>query len=56
MNLSAPTMPVFLISVALAALALLGVLVRIPFVTQYAFWVLAAGYVVLLAGNLMKDV
>ena len=56
MNLSAPTMPVFLISLVLAALAVLGVLVKtIPFVSSYAFWLAIAAYVVLALGNLLKD-
>ena len=54
MNLSAPTQIVFLISVVLAILAILGLYVRIPFVSLYAFWVLAAAYVVLAIGCLFK--
>jgi hypothetical protein len=47
-------MPVFIISVALAVLALVGHFVSIPFVTLYQFWVALAAYVVLLVGCLMK--
>jgi hypothetical protein len=54
MTLSAPTMPVFIISVVLAVLALLGHLAQIPFVTLYQFWVALAAYVVLLVGCVMK--
>lgn len=54
MNLSAPTMPVFLISLILAILALLGVFVAIPFVTPNAFWIAIIAYIVLMVGNLAK--
>jgi hypothetical protein len=54
MTLSAPTMQVFIVSVALAVLALIGHFVSIPFVTLYQFWVALAAYVVLLIGCLMK--
>jgi hypothetical protein len=54
MNLSAPTMPVFLISVVLAVLALIGHFVLIPYITLYGFWLALAAYVVLLVGCVMK--
>ncbi len=53
-NLSAPTIPVFLISVVLAVLALLGHFVKIPFVTEYKFWVAIVAYVVLFLGTVLK--
>ena len=53
-TLSAPTIPVFWISVVLAVLALLGHFAKIPFVTEYQFWVAIVAYVVLLLGNLLK--
>ena len=56
MNLSAPTQPMFLISLVLAILAVVGLFVAIPFVSQYAFWFAIAGYVVLAIGCLMKGV
>ncbi|HEX7789833.1 MAG TPA: hypothetical protein VF467_04820 [Afipia sp.] len=58
MNLSAPTLPVFVISVILAILAALVAYagVKIPLVSGHAFTTLAIGYVVLLAGNLLKGV
>ena len=56
MNLSAPTMPIFLIAVALFALALIGHFVVIPYVTLYQFWLAIAAFVVLAAGNLLKGV
>jgi hypothetical protein len=45
-----PLHPVFTISLLIALLALVGVFIEIPFVTNYAFWVLMAAYV-LLAGR-----
>lgn len=54
MNLSAPTMPVFLIAGALFVLALLGHLAVIPLVTMYQFWLAIAAFVLLALGNLLK--
>lgn len=51
MNLSAPTMPVFLISLVLAILAVLGTFAAIPVVTGNAFWVAILAYIVLFVGN-----
>jgi len=56
MQLSAPTQVVFIISLILAVLALIGYFVNIPIVTQYQFWIAIAGYVVLAAGCMMKGV
>jgi hypothetical protein len=55
-QLNAPTQLVFLISLALAILAVLGLFVTIPFVSVYAFWVAIIAYVVLAAGCVMKNV
>ncbi len=54
MNLSAPTQPVFIISLILAILAILGIYMTIPVVSGNAFWVAIIAYVVLLAGNVAK--
>ena len=54
MNLSAPTMPVFLISLVIAVLAIVGKFVAIPFVTDNLFWTAILAYVVLFVGNVMK--
>ena len=54
MNLSAPTMVVFLISLVLAVLAVLGTMMAIPFVSANAFWVAIIAYLVLLVGNVAK--
>lgn len=58
MNLSAPTIPVFIVSVILAILAVLVVYagVKIPVVSGNTFLTLLAGYVVLLAGNIFKGI
>ena len=37
MNLHAPSMPIFVVSLVLAVLALLGYFVTIPYVTLYGF-------------------
>jgi hypothetical protein len=55
-KLSAPTQIVFLISLALAVIAVIGVFVSIPFVSLYAFWIAIIGYIVLAAGCMMKGV
>jgi hypothetical protein len=55
MNLSAPTLPVFVISAVLFLLALVGHFVVIAVVTPNRFWIALAAYVVLAVGNLFKD-
>ena len=54
MNLSAPTKPIFFISLILAVFAVLGVYMPIPFISGNAFWVAVIAYVVLLLGNVAK--
>jgi hypothetical protein len=58
MNLSAPTFPVFIISLVLAILAVLVAYagIKIPVISGNAFLTLLLGYVVLLAGNLLKGI
>jgi hypothetical protein len=53
-NLNAPSRVIFLVSLALAIIALLGALVIIPVVTQYAFWLATLAYIVLALGVIMK--
>ncbi len=55
-TLSAPSQVIFLVSLALAVIAVLGALVIIPVVTKYAFWIAILAYIVLALGNLMKGV
>ncbi len=54
MNLSAPTQPVFIISLILAVLAVIGVFVAIPLITPNAFWVAIIAYVVLAIGYVAR--
>jgi len=54
MNLSAPTQPVFIVSLVIAVLAVIGVFTAIPIVTPYAFWVAIIAYIVLAVGCLAK--
>ena len=54
MNLSPPTTAVFVISLILAALAIIGKFVPIPFISEHGFWVAVIAYVVLAVGNLFR--
>lgn len=54
MNLSAPTMVVFIIALVLAIIALLMFLNVLTFIPIAAFWVMTLAYVVLAAGCLFK--
>ena len=54
MNLSAPTNVVFVVSVILAVLAVIGTFTPLPFISDNAFWVAIAGYVVLALGNILR--
>ena len=54
MRLSAPKKIVFWISVILVLIGLLGVLVAIPFVSDYALWFVLVGYLLLAAGTVLK--
>jgi len=56
MRLNAPTQMVFLISLILAVLALIGHFVLIPYVTAYQFWVAIVAYGVLAAACVLKNV
>ena len=55
-KLNAPTQIMFLLSLILALLALIGFFVNIPFVSLYAFWFVLGGYAVLAAGCVLKGV
>lgn len=54
MNLHAPAMWIFVVSLVLAILAMLGQLIHIQFVSAYPVWVAILAYVVLAAGTLVK--
>ena len=54
MNLNAPTMPVFVASLVLAVLALIGAITSVRFLTHYDVWIALLAYVVLAVGTVMK--
>lgn len=54
MSLSPPTTVVFVISIILAALAIIGQYVAIPFISEHGFWVAVIAYVILAAGNIFR--
>jgi hypothetical protein len=56
MNLSPPSQAVFIVSLILAALAVIGKFAAIPFVTDNGFWVAVAAYVILAIGNLFRGI
>ena len=56
MNLSPPTTAVFIISVVLAVLAIIGTFVAIPVISANAFWVAIIAYIILAAGNLFRGI
>lgn len=53
-NTNRPTSRIVIISVILAALALIGHFSRVQFLTEHQFWLAIIAYVVLLAGVMMK--
>jgi hypothetical protein len=54
MRLSPPTNSTFFLSLVLVLAALAGQFAGVEVVQPYSFWLLAAGYVVLFLGNLLK--
>ena len=54
MNLHKPTMAVFVISLVLAVLALIGAIASVPFLSRYDVWIALVGYVVLALGTLVE--
>ncbi len=54
MRLSAPTKSTFWIATILAALGVLGYFINLSFVSQYNFWFVVAGFVLLWLGNYLK--
>ena len=55
MKLSAPKTGTWWIAVILGVLGILGQLVAIPFVSDYAFWFVAVGFVLLALATFLKD-
>ena len=56
MNLSPPTVAVFVISLILAVLAIISTFVAIPVISANAFWVAIIAYFVLAIGNVFRGV
>jgi hypothetical protein len=56
MNLSPPTTAVFVISLILAVLAIIGTFVTIPLISANAFWVAIIAYIILAVGNVFRGV
>jgi hypothetical protein len=54
MSLSPPTTVVFVISIFLALLAIIGNFVAIPFITEHGFWVAVVAYIILACGNIFR--
>ena len=54
MKLTPPKQNTFWVATVLAVLGLIGNLVSLPFVSQYAFWFVFVGFVVLWLGNTNK--
>ncbi|MEE8633952.1 MAG: hypothetical protein V3S93_05685, partial [Methyloceanibacter sp.] len=54
MSLSPPTTIVFVISVVLAALAIIGAFIPIPVITDQGFWVMVVAFVILACGNIFR--
>jgi hypothetical protein len=55
MKLHAPAMWVFILSLILVVLAVVGIFVEIPYLSMYAFWVAVLAYVVLALGNFLTQ-
>ncbi len=56
MKLSAPRKIVWIISVILGILGIIGKFVAIPFVSAYAFWLVTAGFVILAVATFFKGI
>ena len=54
MNLHAPAMWMFVLSLVIAVLAVVSIFTPIPYVTAYGFWVAILAYAVLAVGNLAE--
>ncbi len=53
MTLQAPALWVFILSLILVVLAVVGIFVQIPYVSAYSFWVAVLAYAVLALGNFL---
>jgi len=55
MKLNAPKTVTWWIAVIVGVLGILGQLVAIPFVSDYAFWFVSVGFVLLALATFLKD-
>jgi len=54
MKLSAPKRTTFSVATVLAVLGVVGNFVSLPFISDFAFWFVVIGFVVLWCGNYFK--
>jgi hypothetical protein len=54
MELHAPSMWMFVLSLVIAALAVISAFTAIPYVAEHGFWMAIVAYVVLAVGNLAQ--
>ena len=54
MELHAPSMWVFIVSLIIAVIAVISVFTPIPYISTYGLWVAILAYIVLALGNLVK--
>ena len=54
MRLNAPTKIVWIIALILGILGILGTLTEIPLATEYSFWFVAAGWLLLVIATVAK--
>jgi hypothetical protein len=54
MRLNPPTKNVFYLSAALVLVGLVSNIITLPFLSSVAFWIVLAGYILLVLGNTMK--
>lgn len=50
MTLRAPSVPIFVTSLVFAALALIGHVIFLPYLSLYGFWIAIIAYVILALG------
>ena len=55
MKLNAPKNITWWIAVVLGVLGILGTFVTLPFVSAYAFWFVAVGFILLALATFLKD-
>lgn len=53
-RLTAPSKLIFFISLIIVIISIIGHFVNIPVVTQYQYWIMLVGWIVLAAGVLFK--